>query len=264
MTVYYGTRQYRLLSRCLQPEQVKTWIRWRNHRSTPLTRKTNAWLGVNQQNPAQPLSKSGLALPSVASVLTVSAPNMLLASALHAFVVGLGIYLGFVWQRHLADEAGPTDNRDIFITYLVGLAFCYGIYTLSGAAAGDDADLDLNVFLAELLLRDVQMQTDLCDEEKAGKDDRQAISPSSRQATSNDSKSAHSTMSLKPGELHIDPRSALGATNNYQELVQAMSKASDLRKKCSEADEKVANLLAQLGSQIGKCSCNQGHSDAVE
>lgn len=71
-------------------------------------------------------------LPSAASVLTISAPNMLLSASLNAFLIGLGVYLGFVSTRNLDASAGPHDSRDIFITYVVSLGICYGIYSLSG------------------------------------------------------------------------------------------------------------------------------------
>ena len=73
-------------------------------------------------------------VPAPSSVLTVSAPGLLLSASLYFLLIGFGVYLGFMWTRALDDLAGPDDNRDVFIIYLVSLIFCYGLYSMSGAA----------------------------------------------------------------------------------------------------------------------------------
>ena len=73
-------------------------------------------------------------VPAPSSVLTVSAPGLLLSASLYFLVIGFGVYLGFMWTRALDDSAGPHDNRDVFIIYLVSLIFCYGLYSMSDAA----------------------------------------------------------------------------------------------------------------------------------
>jgi len=113
IAVYYATKQYRMLGRCLHAEQVKTWIR----------------------DKASSTDVDGF--PSVASVITVSAPNMLLSFSLNSFLVGLGIYFGLTWTRSLDEEAGANASRAAFITYLVGLCVCYGIYALSSTVVAD-------------------------------------------------------------------------------------------------------------------------------
>jgi hypothetical protein len=114
IAVYYTTRQYRSLTRCLRAEQVKAWI-------------------MNKD----PSTGVSLDTPSVASVITVSTPNMLLSSSLDSFLVGLGVYLGFIWTQNPDRTAGVNSSRAVFITYIVGLTVCYGVYALSSTVVAN-------------------------------------------------------------------------------------------------------------------------------
>jgi hypothetical protein len=69
--------------------------------------------------------------PSVASVITISAPQMLLSGSLVMLLIALGIYLGFLWSRGLDQTAGINDSRNVFITYVVGLAVSGFVYSVS-------------------------------------------------------------------------------------------------------------------------------------
>jgi hypothetical protein len=68
--------------------------------------------------------------PTLSSVLTISAPGVLLSAAILFLLLGFGIYLGCVWTRALDADAGVRDSRNVFVVYLVVLAICYCIYTL--------------------------------------------------------------------------------------------------------------------------------------
>lgn len=48
--------------------------------------------------------------------------------SLGSFVLGLGIYLGFVWTRDLDQSAGPNDSRNIFIVFILVVVFCVYFY----------------------------------------------------------------------------------------------------------------------------------------
>ena len=72
--------------------------------------------------------------PAAASVLTISAPSMLLSASLNSFLIGLGVYLGFVWTRNLDSDATSDGSRDVFIVYITCLAVFYGVYSLSISA----------------------------------------------------------------------------------------------------------------------------------
>lgn len=76
---------------------------------------------------------------------------MLLSASLNAFLIGLGIYLGYVWTRNLDEAAGQKASRAVFITYVVGLGACYGIYAPSGAVVADENDQDEETVMKEFL-----------------------------------------------------------------------------------------------------------------
>ncbi|TLD30016.1 hypothetical protein E2P81_ATG06669 [Venturia nashicola] len=69
--------------------------------------------------------------PSVLSVITISAPQMLLSASLLTLLVGFGVYLGFTWTRKLDTLAALHDSRNVFIMYLVGLGVCIFVYSIS-------------------------------------------------------------------------------------------------------------------------------------
>lgn len=69
--------------------------------------------------------------PSVLSVITISAPQMLLSASLATLLAGFGVYLGFTWTRKLDALAAPQDSRNVFIMYLVSLGVCILVYSIS-------------------------------------------------------------------------------------------------------------------------------------
>lgn len=76
--------------------------------------------------------------PSVASVITVSAPQILLSVAVFSLLIALGIYFGFTWTRNLDTNAGPHDSRNVFVFYIVGLGVCIIVYSISGIIQDGD------------------------------------------------------------------------------------------------------------------------------
>ncbi|CAN9296250.1 unnamed protein product [Alternaria alternata] len=169
-------------------------------------------------------------LPSAASVLTVSAPNMLLSASLNAFLVGLGVYFGYVWTRNLDESAGPSASRAVFIVYVVGLALCYGIYALSSLVAADQS------YVSEWdLLRGLRSST------------AHARDQPSRRASSLDPEAV--TENCGPsGKTEKQPRRTENPEHDSsrQQLVKALREAADLRRKSAVADERVAELLETL------------------
>ena len=102
-----------------------------------------AWIRGDSKGPHDYINDPGPSLakdlvksfaPAPSSVLTVSAPGLLLSASLYFLLIGFGVYLGFMWTRALDDLAGPDDSREVFIIYLVSLVFCYGLYSISDAA----------------------------------------------------------------------------------------------------------------------------------
>lgn len=65
---------------------------------------------------------------SLWSAFILQAPFSYMQLSLGSFVLGLGIYLGFVWTRDLDQGAGPNDSRNIFIVFVLLVVFCIYFY----------------------------------------------------------------------------------------------------------------------------------------
>ena len=140
MVVYYACGQQRIMGRLLYPKQIRDWIRGK-----PFPLDDGEGLLAISRDIYQILRNgrgmewrwSGPFLPGVASVITVSAPELLLSASLNSFLVGLGVYLGFIWTRNLDLPTGANDSRDVFIVYIVSIALCYIVYSLSSSVQND-------------------------------------------------------------------------------------------------------------------------------
>ncbi|KAF4549553.1 Hypothetical protein D9617_21g097740 [Elsinoe fawcettii] len=75
--------------------------------------------------------------PSVASVITISAPQMLLSVSLLNLLLAVGVYIGFVWRSGLGSDLNSNDARNIFIVYIVSLGACSAVYSVSRLVTED-------------------------------------------------------------------------------------------------------------------------------
>jgi len=71
------------------------------------------------------------AVPDFFAVLLISLPRKVLHYSLEVYMIGLAVYLGFVWQDRLDAEAAPGDSRNIFIFFMVSLAVCWVVFLVS-------------------------------------------------------------------------------------------------------------------------------------
>ncbi|KAL5315622.1 hypothetical protein ACEPPN_016491 [Leptodophora sp. 'Broadleaf-Isolate-01'] len=200
IAVYYASNQYRILGRFLTAEDIKSWIR--NDRDD-----------------------DGRYLPSPAAVLTISAPNMLLGASLNSFLIGLGVYLGFVWTKNLDEIAGKGGSLAVFITYVAGLAICYGIYELSGVVVARPSYSMDSGAMNEARSSTIRTMPSATDREAQPEvSDPEAALPQ-RFAT------------------YVDlPKSA-----TQSELVEALRNAAKLRRESAAVDEHVAQIYEFLG-----------------
>lgn len=72
----------------------------------------------------------------------MTAPQAVLSAAVFALLIALGIYLGFTWTRSLDTNASIYDSRNVFITYIVGLGVCLGVYSISALIQNEDNDIE--------------------------------------------------------------------------------------------------------------------------
>lgn len=165
IAVYYATTQQRIFGRKCKAKEVRQWIRQGGGQSDAaklmllpyfriFAKASGGALPVftirfdskfkpmepNDYSEAEDLPQWGdvedriiqhCFTPSVAPVLTISAPQILLSGSLCMLLVALGIYLGFVWTQNLDPNAGQNDSRNVFISYVVGLAVAWLVYYIS-------------------------------------------------------------------------------------------------------------------------------------
>lgn len=154
MAVYYASTQYRTLCRCVHANDIRKWIKGSISSSTIIIRAFNSQLPLPLPLPGLPLFRpravpqssvpaalESISIPSAASVITISAPFMLLSAALNSFLIGFGIWLGFVWTNDLNRDAAPGDSLAVFITYVVGLGIGFLIYSLANISASSARSL---------------------------------------------------------------------------------------------------------------------------
>ncbi|KAI8938203.1 hypothetical protein NX059_005863 [Plenodomus lindquistii] len=239
MAVYYATSQYRKMGRCLRPVQVRAWIKGKRHRYS--------WQPAN--------SKRVLyqdVLPSTASVLTVSAPNMLLSASLNSFLVGLGVYFGQIWIRSLDEDAGDYASRAVFITYIVSLLVCYSIFGLSSlVVAGESYQSErefLDLVQPNLTAEDGHLRH--AETVQNGPVGGEAMRVSSSRIVEQDVEATGSRSPPSVDDSVTPPQQDNGSAplkeGDKQELVSALRDLVALRKKAAEVDERIVQILTKL------------------
>jgi hypothetical protein len=99
-SVYYACNQHRVFCKLIGKGKVIDWIR---------TSKCRTYFKP----------------PCPFAVLLISCSKNLLDYALIAYVIGLGVYLGSLWQNQLDTAAGHNDSRNIFLVFLISVPLCY-------------------------------------------------------------------------------------------------------------------------------------------
>ncbi|EMD97114.1 hypothetical protein COCC4DRAFT_51163 [Bipolaris maydis ATCC 48331] len=248
IAVYYATRQYCHLGRFIYANDVRAWIRGHSILDGDLyPRKA---LAVAHFNSDSAFRVVGADVPSVASVLTIAAPTMLLNASLNAFLLGLGIYLGFVWTWDLNETAGASSSRAVFIIYMVDLVVCYWVYAISNVIVADQS----YVSEAELLGEKDALQSFFGlrnkDEESAGGSRRpSAAQHVSSQEVPSGTTGRASTSTTPPGEPYQEQTNESNATKSLSvegELVRVLQEAARLRTESAKFDERMAQLLEKL------------------
>ena len=191
-------------------------------------------------------------LPSAAAVLSMSAPNMLLSSSLNAFLIGLGVYLGFVWTRNLDEPAGAIGSRAVFITYIVGLIVCYLVYASSRAVIADQSYVSEREWVLKNLAVDIRPPRLEVLADAIGvfltstppEPDVERVTPPN----------------ATPESSNRDARrtSRTHDEDTRKELLVLFQEAADMRKASAKVDERLARLLERLAEEIGAwsaCPC---------
>jgi hypothetical protein len=191
------------MGRCLNAGDVKAWIEHRKESTAQTSQRK----------------------PALSSILTISAPTMLLSASLNCFLAGFGAYLGLMWTKGLDEDAIGDESRNVFFVYVIGLGVCYGIYTLSVLSQGqlkEERSWDV-------LLKEAQRQ-----------ESRLPLSPSPGTST-RDPQWPHSQDTSD--YIQMAP---LDTTNIHSELVQALLKMAKLRKESATIDTHLAALFTKI------------------
>lgn len=88
------------------------------------------WVEYMQRIGAESGLTQAKLLSSVAAAVLMSAPTMMINFALGAFLTGVGIYFGFVWKKNLDALATRAESRNVFVCFIVSLAFCSSFYLI--------------------------------------------------------------------------------------------------------------------------------------
>ena len=85
---------------------------------------------VDDQSVIIELQEMSQSKPSASlwSAFVLRAPSTYIELSLFSFLLGLSIYLGFVWTKHLDSDAGPDDSRNVFIIFIVTTLYCLYYY----------------------------------------------------------------------------------------------------------------------------------------
>lgn len=263
MAVYFAGRQAREMGRLFRGRLIRIWIRKGDTNieailsgdSTPYQQKILDW--NDSELPQQILA------PAPSSVLTVSAPGMLLSASLNFLLIGLGIYFGFTWTRGLDTSASPSDSRNVFIIFIVGLLVCSGVYTLSGIVQAKGPYWSIGGAMrnnTEILRQRLQqMEVDHINQDSQTKTriDRGKRPIDLGTARAGDTMLDSTTSPLhnpgtsenQPGQTaSIDSARHKGLQAIQQQLAQALNEAARLRREAAEAEDQVADIYERLAS----------------
>ena len=108
ISVYYAMHLIRVLGALISEDEIKSWLVAPVHRIMP---------GHDDKRQ-----------PSLAAVLILDTPKSLIDISVFAFLIGLSIYVLFVWVNKIDTEAGKSDSLNVFIVYIVTLWLCVALY----------------------------------------------------------------------------------------------------------------------------------------
>jgi hypothetical protein len=108
LSVYYAMHLMRTLGSLTTDKEIQAFLR------APVEKIKPEWEDKNQ--------------PSLAAVLILDSPKSLVDLSVLAFLVGLSVYILFIWINKLDLDAGSGDSRNVFIFYIVTLWVCVGLY----------------------------------------------------------------------------------------------------------------------------------------
>ncbi|KAK4445175.1 hypothetical protein QBC34DRAFT_413654 [Podospora aff. communis PSN243] len=218
IAVYYASSQHRTIGRCLNASQIRAWIV-----------NNEGWGGVGFYDTRKCMGT--VRKPCASSILSISAPVLLLSASLNSFLAGFGVYLGFVWTRNLDGEATTSDSRGVFLVYVIALGVCYGIYALSFMISGGG------------VVKGDVLHTLLVRAQEAHEGQRRT----SEGLAGGMPKFLDSGL---PHEEHIQMGAVIGGRQDPASLAQALQEAALRRQESALADMRVAEIYRGLSQGL--------------
>ncbi|KAI1114938.1 hypothetical protein F5Y14DRAFT_450559 [Nemania sp. NC0429] len=213
MAVYFTRSRYRTFCRFASTEDIKEWIEASHCKPFPEYGRTENQYSIT------------ISIPLASSVIILSAPFVMLAVALHSFLVGFVIWLGFVQTRDLGHYATHEDSLTVFIIYAIGLGTCYTIPTLSTVFV--DLESPLHQCIDDLHRRALERMSE------QARSHLQGLSSQQRD---------EQTQAITPAPSRPDSMN--------QDISNALRHTAQLRKTLTESEEHLAELYERLGSRL--------------
>ena len=101
--MYYACVLQRTVSKLYDAKRVRNWLRLAPPKNSVDTDELQA---------------------SLAAVLVLAAPFIMLKVSVFSFLIGLAVYQGFVWTRNLDISAASGDSRNVFIALIAANGLC--------------------------------------------------------------------------------------------------------------------------------------------
>ena len=213
LSVYYACILQRIVGKLYRPDQIRNWLRLPPHNDTE--------------------EEVNVFRPSLAAVLIVGAPFMMIKISIILFLLGLIVYQGKLWTRGLDPNGGIRDSRAVFICFMVGTSICviffvgifYSKFVENMLRAGE---IDIDEIKG---LEKPRKQSSMKQENRSTADEKRVATPQGSQPVHG---AGCATVT------------ALGA------LAKALEAASQAHLQCAEADRQVAiEYTRAANSQLG-------------
>lgn len=217
-SVYYAMSQLRTFGRLITAKDVRVWLQ----------------LNENRKN-----------VPSPLAVIVLDTPRGLVDMAAISFILGLSIYVIFVFVNNLDVNAGKNDSRNIMIAYFVSMYFAVTLYGRSMLFESHAGPLSFWMMLAPSLKFEPEAMSQKAADQDVDPEQGDGNSPNLPQWRTQKDTSIH--MASMPSST---PKAeALDAERSA--LVAALQETITARRNCLEVDERLLNVLEKHQSRSG-------------
>ena len=142
LSVYFARLLQRTVGALYRAEDVRDWLTRPDEETLKMLEHQKDFPSIPDMEQARQQTPRSA---SLFSALVMSAPSSMINVALGSFLLGLGVYLGFLWTRHLDTQGGRNDSRDVFIIFIVSTVIIIALYATPAAYKGLETSAIENV-----------------------------------------------------------------------------------------------------------------------